>query len=97
MRRGRLDPAVADVRRAVREALADVEPGETVLVACSGGADSMALAAATAFESRAAGWSVAAVVVDHGLQPDSARVGAETATRLEAMGIARVAVVPVDV
>ncbi|MDQ4009065.1 MAG: tRNA lysidine(34) synthetase TilS, partial [Actinomycetota bacterium] len=58
MRRGRLDPAVADVRRAVREALADVEPGQTVLVACSGGADSTALAAATAFEARSAGWSV---------------------------------------
>jgi tRNA(Ile)-lysidine synthase len=95
--RGRLDPAVADVRRAVREALADVEPGETVLVACSGGADSMALAAATAFESRAAGWSVAAVVVDHGLQPESARVSAGAAARLRAMGLDPVTVVPVDV
>jgi tRNA(Ile)-lysidine synthase len=95
--RGRLDPAVADVRRAVRQALADVEPGQTVLVACSGGADSTALAAATAFESRAAGWLVGAVVVDHRLQPDSAAVSAQAAARLQAMGLAEVDVVPVDV
>ena len=38
--------AVADTRRAVRDALADLEPGDVVLVACSGGADSLALAAA---------------------------------------------------
>ena len=36
--------------------LADVDAGAVVLVAVSGGADSMALAAATVFESRAAGW-----------------------------------------
>ncbi|NUT40146.1 MAG: tRNA lysidine(34) synthetase TilS, partial [Thermoactinospora sp.] len=37
-------PAVADVRRAVREALADLKGGQAlVLAACSGGADSLAL------------------------------------------------------
>ena len=38
------NPAVAEVRRAVRATLR----GGPVLVACSGGADSLALAAATA-------------------------------------------------
>jgi tRNA(Ile)-lysidine synthase len=94
--RGRLDPAVARVRRAVRRSLADVEPGETVLVACSGGADSTALAAAAQFESRAGGWTVAAVVVDHGLQPGSAEVSAEAATRLERLRVPRVRVVAVE-
>ncbi|MDT4976590.1 MAG: tRNA(Ile)-lysidine synthase, partial [Pseudonocardiales bacterium] len=42
-------PAVAEIRRAVRTALAGSDG--TVLVACSGGADSLALAAATAFEA----------------------------------------------
>jgi tRNA(Ile)-lysidine synthase len=95
--RGRPAPAVAAVRRAVREALADVEPGETVVVACSGGPDSMALAAAVRFESRAAGWSPVAVVVDHGLQPESAKVSAEVADRLESLGVAaKVVSVEVD-
>ncbi len=43
-RRPRLTPAVADVRRAVREAIADLPEGALVLVALSGGPDSLALA-----------------------------------------------------
>ncbi|HEY9522852.1 MAG TPA: tRNA lysidine(34) synthetase TilS, partial [Thermopolyspora sp.] len=39
-------PAVADVRRAVRRILAGLPEDALVLVACSGGADSLALAAA---------------------------------------------------
>ena len=41
--------AVAEVRTAVRTCLSDLAAGDLVLVACSGGADSLALAAATAF------------------------------------------------
>lgn len=84
---GRLDPAVAEVRRSVRRALSDVEPGETVLVACSGGADSTALALATVFEGRRAGWRVGAVVVDHGLQPGSAQVAAKVVALLRDRGL----------
>jgi tRNA(Ile)-lysidine synthase len=83
---GRLDPAVAEVRRSVRWALRDLSPGSSVLVACSGGADSLALAAATAFEGNQAGWSVGAVVVDHGLQPGSAEVAAGVAAQLGDLG-----------
>ena len=43
-----LDPAVAAVRLAVRRELVDVGD-QPVLVACSGGADSLALLAATVF------------------------------------------------
>ena len=43
------------MRRAVREALADLADGDLVLVACSGGADSLALASAAAFEAPRAG------------------------------------------
>jgi len=49
------DPAVAAVRVAVRRALGELPAGMPVLVACSGGADSLALAAATAFEAPRAG------------------------------------------
>ena len=48
-RRPSLDPAVAEIRRAVRGALAEVSG--PVLVGLSGGADSLALASAVAFEA----------------------------------------------
>jgi tRNA(Ile)-lysidine synthase len=68
-------PEVAAVRRAVRAALADLGPGDAVLVACSGGADSVALAAALAFEAaspRGAGVLAGGLTVDHRLQDGSA-------------------------
>jgi tRNA(Ile)-lysidine synthase len=65
-------PAVAAVRQAVRASLAGLEPGDLVLAACSGGADSLALAAALAFEARRAGLAAGGITIDHGLQPGSA-------------------------
>lgn len=70
--------AVAAVRLAVRQSLRDLAAGDLVLVACSGGADSLALASAAAFEARSAPWRVGLVTVDHGLQTGSA----EQATRV---------------
>src|SRR3954451_23485479 len=52
--------------------------GGPVLVAGSGGADSLALAAALAFEAPRAGVAAGAVTVDHGLQPDSAARAGDT-------------------
>jgi tRNA(Ile)-lysidine synthase len=67
-----LDPAVAAVRNATRRSLADLPAGATVLVACSGGPDSLALADAALFESRHTGVHCGLVTVDHGLQDGSA-------------------------
>jgi len=64
-------PPVAAVRVAVRRALVGVPPQRPVLVACSGGADSLALAAATAFVAPRLGITAGLVSVDHGLQPGS--------------------------
>ena len=64
--------AVAEVRTAVRACLADLAAGQLVLVACSGGADSLALAAATAFVAPRLGLRAGGVTVDHGLQSGSA-------------------------
>ena len=84
------DPAVAAVRKAVRTGLTgDAAP---VLVACSGGADSLALAAAVAFEAPRAGVRAGAVTVDHGLQPGSAERAATTAELLRGLGLAPVEV-----
>jgi tRNA(Ile)-lysidine synthase len=58
-----------------------------VLVALSGGPDSLALAAATAFEAPRAGLRAGAVIVDHGLQPGSADAAAQAARQAEALGL----------
>jgi tRNA(Ile)-lysidine synthase len=57
----------------VREALVDVPEGALVLVACSGGADSLALAAALAFVASRARLRAGLVTVDHQLQEGSAQ------------------------
>jgi tRNA(Ile)-lysidine synthase len=88
-------PAVADVRRAVREALAGVDG--TVLVACSGGADSLALAAATAFEAPRQNRRAGLITVDHGLQPGSAAQAARVAALGYELGFDPVEVVTVAV
>ncbi len=91
-----LDPAVATGRNAVRASLADLGPGAKVVVGVSGGADSLALAAVTAFVAAQETWKLRAVVVDHQLQPGSADVAAKAANQLAGMGI-EVDVVAVDV
>src|SRR6266566_41840 len=53
-------PAVAAVRLAVRRCLADLDRGALALAACSGGADSLAMAAALAFEAPRLGLGAAA-------------------------------------
>jgi tRNA(Ile)-lysidine synthase len=90
-RRPRLTPPIADVRRAVRavlpEAASASDPAPLVLVALSGGADSLALAAATAFEAPRAGLRAGAVIVDHGLQDASADVAAAASDAARALGL----------
>lgn len=84
---GPLDPAVAETRVAVRRALARLPEGAVVIVALSGGADSLALAAATAFEGAKRGLRVASVTVDHGLQDGSAEVAAAAARQVAPLGV----------
>lgn len=92
--RPRLSPAIADVRRAVRGLL----PADgLVLVGLSGGADSLALAAAVAFEAPRAGLRAGAVIVDHRLQAGSADVAATAAEQARALGLDPVLVLPVTV
>jgi tRNA(Ile)-lysidine synthase len=95
-------PTVAAIRLAVRRVLHDVltastDPHPLVLAACSGGADSMALAAALAFEAPRLGVRAGAVTVDHGLQAGSAVRAQEVAGRLRGLGLDPVDAVGVTV
>ena len=95
------------LRSAVRSALHDAPassvvgasaPGSgedhrsLVLVALSGGADSLALAAALAAEASGCGVRAGAAIIDHGLQPGSAAVAARAAAQAAALGLAPVVV-----
>lgn len=68
-----------------------------VLVACSGGADSMALASALAFEARKLAVRAGGITVDHGLQEGSDLRAAEVAVRLSSMGLDPVEAITVEV
>ncbi|KQX45629.1 MULTISPECIES: tRNA lysidine(34) synthetase TilS [unclassified Streptomyces] len=102
-------PAVAAIRLAVRRVLHDVltehqtDPATAddgtplVLVACSGGADSMALASALAFEARKLPVRAGGITVDHGLQHGSDTRAREVAGRMTALGLTPVEAVAVTV
>jgi len=90
-----LHPSVAAVRVAVRRTLAELvaehpeaalPPDAAVLVACSGGPDSLALLSATVFEGRKSGLRVIGVTVDHGLQEGSAEHAAHVVEQMAALG-----------
>jgi tRNA(Ile)-lysidine synthase len=87
-----LAPPLAAVRTAVRQALRETEAlrdvrGGRVLVACSGGADSLALAAATAFVAPRLGLRAGLVCIDHGLQRGSAERAKEVASWAAGTGL----------
>ncbi|WP_024355624.1 tRNA lysidine(34) synthetase TilS [Leucobacter chironomi] len=95
--------ALLDTRLAVRRALAEWRAADLagdgsagaaplVLVALSGGPDSLALAAATAHEAGRAGLRAGALVIDHGLQEGSAGVADRAAHQAEQLGLAPVMV-----
>ncbi|MFL6126939.1 tRNA lysidine(34) synthetase TilS [Actinophytocola sp.] len=87
---------VARTRQAVRRLLAAC-PVTDVAVAVSGGADSLALAAATAHVASRQGRTVHGLIVDHQLQVGSADVAAAAAKQLHGLGIDDVQVLTVTV
>ncbi|HET8971023.1 MAG TPA: tRNA lysidine(34) synthetase TilS [Candidatus Nanopelagicales bacterium] len=95
MARRALGPATLTLVQAVAAALAETD--RRLLVACSGGPDSLALAQAVVHVGRRRSLPIAAVVVDHGLQASSAEQAAATAADLRTLGYADVVVRAVDV
>lgn len=99
----RIDKAVSELRRVVRSSLeqavehGELSAGDLVLAAVSGGADSLALAAALAWAAPKVGLRVGAVTVDHGLQQGSARRAARVVKQCRGLGLEPVVSIAVKV
>jgi len=91
------NPATVAIRSAVRECLSSCSAGDTVLVAVSGGADSLALAAALVPEAKNLLINLVGVTIDHQLQNNSGEQATKVFTQLSELGIPEVEVIKVDV
>ena len=85
------------IRLAIRAELADLNAGDTVLVAVSGGADSSALAAGLLAEAKTKAIRAIAVVIDHALQPNSADVAMNTKSELSKLGYTNIEIKRISV
>lgn len=83
--------ALGPASLAVVQAVERVASGP-LLVACSGGGDSLALAAAAGIVGRRLELPVRVAVVDHGLQPGSAEVAARAVRQLDSLEVLVLAV-----
>ena len=77
--------AVGAVRGCFKRA--GLQRGDRLLLACSGGRDSLALARASQICARAMGLFLSAAVVDHGIQEGSFKVAKEAEENLKKLGI----------
>lgn len=91
------NPATVAIRSAVRECLSGCSAGDTVLVAVSGGADSLALAAALVPESKSALINLVGVTIDHQLQKSSGEQATKVFAQLSELGISQIEIIKVDV
>ncbi len=91
------NPATVAIRSAVRDCLSNCSAGDTVLVAVSGGADSLALAAALVPETKNLLINLIGVTIDHQLQKNSGEQAAKAVAQLSELGITQVEIVKVDV
>lgn len=79
--------SVSSQAQSLRHAVSECIETAPVLVGCSGGPDSLALADAAAWAVPRMGGAVSVVVVDHGLQSGSAEVAKRAAEACMAVGI----------
>jgi tRNA(Ile)-lysidine synthase len=84
--------AIVAIRNAVKPHLARLEAGDIVLVAVSGGADSLALASAVLTEAKQSAITPIAVTIDHQLQSGSGAQAEKVEKQLKGMGYGKVIV-----
>jgi tRNA(Ile)-lysidine synthase len=82
--------AFLELRSAVRPHLEKLSAGDSVLVAVSGGADSLALAAAVLAESKELLINAIAITIDHQLQTGSDQQAAKVSLQLREIGYTEV-------
>ncbi len=80
------------IRSAVRPFLEKLEAGDRVVVAVSGGADSLALAYALSMEVKKLALQLSAVTIDHQLQTQSTQQAAIVIDQMQTLGIACTAI-----
>jgi tRNA(Ile)-lysidine synthase len=82
--------SIVAIRNAVRPHLEKLEAGDKFLVGVSGGADSLALAAALLKEAEPLALTAIAITVDHQLQENSSANAERVALQLKEMGYGKV-------
>ncbi|CAB5103843.1 MAG: tRNA lysidine(34) synthetase TilS [Actinobacteria bacterium] len=82
-----MNTSALEIRSAVRSALEKLEAGDTVIVAVSGGADSLALAYALSLEAPKFAIRLHAVTIDHQLQSASGIQALEVVSQMKTLGI----------
>lgn len=90
-------PAIAAARADLSRLLSTVPADTPLVVAVSGGSDSMALALVAQYVARHDGRDCSCVVVDHGLREESTVEARDVVERLRALGFEDVSLVAVDV
>ena len=88
-------PATLAIRQAVRPWV--LAANARILIGVSGGADSLALAAATAAEAKGVGVEVIAIIIDHQLQIGSDRIAVSAREALQRIGVEIVEIMAVAV
>ncbi len=89
--------AMLSIRAKVRASLEKVSAGDFVIVACSGGADSLALAYAVAKEAPGLAVEVIGATIDHQLQAGSRLQAEKVVEEMKSMGIGRSQIIEVEV
>lgn len=89
--------AMVAIRKVVRHSLESLEAGDKVIVACSGGADSLALSYAISKEAPSLAIGVIGITIDHRLQPNSTNQATRVLEQFFAMGISPSETIGVDV
>ena len=86
-----------ELQNAVQNLLKDLDPGDLVLVGCSGGADSLALVWTTSVVGKRLEIKTGAVIVDHQLISESNDVAQNAKKQCEQLGIEKVIIKKVEV